>query len=192
MKGSAKKKQRQAKKPGVAFISEQHARENLQRKLRALSTLLKSGARPPQVPTSLRRFNAWTVDRIDDESALRRNANETLARYPALKATAIELVQRAKATSKPPVNRREASVARARERANLHLTIRQIAEAALMRARLEINSLQMKLTALQGQLDSVVDESVRIRAEYEEALSNLRAQHAELLRARPTNIRPIR
>lgn len=180
------------KKPQVAFVSEQRARENITRKLEALRALLDSGTSASDVPTSLRRFNAWTSSGSSDSLPFLCNSNVTLSRYPELSQIAKALVAAAKTAGKPVPSAREIGLVRARERAALHQRIRQIAEAELIRARGENTRLRAEIEALRAQVSSMSEETVRIREEYDAAFSALRAQHAEVVRSLKTNLRLIR
>lgn len=181
-----------AKKPAVAFLLETTARRNLELKVEALKSMLDLGAKPPEVPTSVRRFNSWCGPVTDGVDILAKNANETLVKYPDILESVRSLVQAAKIAGKPQKETRELRLTRARNKAQLHLTIRQIAEAELLRTRHENTRLRGEVEALKGQVDSIGEESRRLRVEFEEALAKLREQHAAVLRSRPVNVRPIR
>jgi hypothetical protein len=178
-------------KPTVAFCSEENARRNIQAKVGAIRELLDAGARPPDVPTSLRQFNAWSRPQSKDCGALHRNANETLARHLDLSSAVRSLVRLTKAVAKPQVRQRDAGLARTRERSEVHKVIRQIAEAELLRSRADNTRLRAELEALRAQVDSMTEEADRIRREYEEEIAKLRVRNAEVLRARRTNVRII-
>lgn len=85
MKKPARSLTESRKKPSVAFVSEHRARENITRKLDALRGLLDAGTVSPEMPTSLRRFNAWTRSGSGDNFPLFRNSNVTLSRYVELR-----------------------------------------------------------------------------------------------------------
>ncbi len=192
MKKPARSLTESRKKPPVAFVSEHRARENITRKLDALRGLLDAGTVSPEMPTSLRRFNAWTRSGSGDNLPLFRNSNVTLSRYVELSQTAKVLVTAAKAAGRPVPKAREIGLARARERAALHQRIRQIAEAELIRARGENTRLRAEIQALRAQSKSMTEETARIREEYEVALAALRSQHAEVVRALRSKVRLIR
>jgi hypothetical protein len=180
------------KKPAIAFQLEEIARSNLERKVAWLGTQIANGALPPDVPSSLRRFNAWESEGTGGVPTFQRNANETLNKHPDLKAVAAELMGAAQTASQINVKPRDASLQRARDQVQLHLTIRKIAEAALVSARSENGYLLREVEALRAQMESMAEEMTRIREEYNNDLAKARARYAELLQTRSANVRAIK
>lgn len=179
-------------KPNVAFISEERARENITRKLKRLGMLLKQEVLLGEAPKSLNQFNAWTyASDVVDESFV-SNAHLTLSRYSDLKIAAENLTGLAKAASKPARPVREISVKRARERADLHLQLRQIAERHALQVMSENGDLRRQVEALKSQVDSMVEELDVIRADYEEEIQKIRQRNAELVRSKPRKITALR
>lgn len=186
-----------SRKPVVAFALEEKAKENLLRKLHYLHLIVhesKDGNRPHprELPTSLRRFNAWEHQVDDISQSFHRNANETLTRYPAIRDAALAILRIVKSATKPVTRPRDIGLKRAREQVKLHLAIRQIAEAELLQARSEISDLRRAIDGLEAQNRSIIDETIKIRKEFEETLQKLREQNSALLKQRPRNVRPIR
>ncbi|MDM0082916.1 hypothetical protein QTI17_20185 [Variovorax sp. J31P179] len=179
------------KKPAIAFRTETQARENLERKIEHLKTMVEAGARPPEVPSSLRKFNSWEIA-SKQGATFKRNANETISRHPQLRAAAVAIMEAAKAAARPSVPPRDAGMKRARDKARLHLTIRKIAESAYLRSRAENLRLRSEIDALRAQVVSISDEANRLREALELELEKCRARNAELLRSAPSNVRAIR
>lgn len=170
-------------KPGVAFASEEQARENINRKLRRLGDLLKQGAIPADAPKSLNQFNAWKYAGRSAEESFVSNAHATLTRHQDLKAAAAHLTSLAKSGVRPTLPAREQSVRRAREQTAVHLRLRQIAERHALQVMSENRELRRQIEAFKSQIDSMVQELATIRNAYEEELQRVRALNAELARA---------
>lgn len=185
------KKSSSKAKPDVAFALEAAAKGNIETKLRKLEEYVRIGVPVPGMPTSLRKFNAWEIAGSSGEGFL-PNANETLARHPAMKSSAIALVRIVKELSKVKKSAREIGVSRARERSDLHLAIRRIAETELLRAKERIKELGSENQALRNQNSSLISEATRLREEFEAALLELREKNAELIGKGYRNLRPIR
>lgn len=178
-------------KPLVAFRTEAQARENLERKIEYLRMMVEDGGRPPEVPSSLRKFNSW--EKIGKGGGgFTRNANETLKRHEGLRVAALAIMEAAKDAARPVLRAKDAGLQRAREKVKLHLTIRRIAEAALLQSRAENLQLRREIDALRSQVDSMSEEANRLRESSDLELEKCRARNAELLRSRPPNVRAIR
>lgn len=178
-------------KPTVAFASEERARENLDRKLKRLSALLELRALPADAPKSLNQFNAWEYSGASAEESFTSNAHETLSRHSDLKLATVALVAHAKRVLRPAPPPKELSVKRARERADLHLNIRQIAERHALKVMEENAGLRAEKLALQSQIESMVEELAAIRDAYEEELQKARIRNAELVRSASSKIKII-
>lgn len=171
-------------KPAVAFSSEEQARENINRKLLRLGYLLEHGTISVDAPKSLNQFNAWKYAGGSGEESFVSNAHATLTRHQDLKAAAANLTSLVKSAVKPKRPVREQSVSRAREQADVHLKLRQIAERHALNVMSENLELHRQIDALKSQVDSVVQELTRMRDAYEEELQKVRALNAELVRAK--------
>lgn len=179
-------------KPSVAFQSEEQARVNINRKLMRLTALLRSGVLPADTPKSLNQFNAWKFvgDCVDDSFV--GNAHETLTRNADLKTAASNLTGLVRKAARPALPVRELSVKRARERAELHLQLRHIAERHALQMMSQNGELRRQIDALRAQVESMIGELATIRSAYEDELQKLRSANADLLRASPSNIRVLR
>lgn len=178
-------------KPSVAFHLEDAAQANISAKIALLRARLESGEKLTDLPTSLRQFNAWTPPNPVTRALLRKNANETLARNPGLRAAALSLIEQAVFARQPKATAGEKAGARLREKIELHRRIREIAEAELLRAREQTVKLERELSAQRAQVRSMEAEAQRIRENYESRIANLQAQNAELTRSLKPPIRGI-
>jgi hypothetical protein len=178
-------------KPSIAFKTEMQARENLERKIGHLKALVEAGVRAPEVPTSLRKFNSWEIAGKQGVS-FKRNANETINKHANLRAAAVAIMDAAKESAKPAVRARDAGLKRARDKTQLHLTIRRIAESAYLRSRAENLQLRKEIDALRSQVVSISDEANRLREAHELELEECHARIAALLRSSPSNVKAIR
>lgn len=179
-------------KPSVAFTNEEAARINIERKLKRLANLLKDGVLTPDAPKSLRQLNAWNFEGRGADDSFVRNGHETLRRHENLQAEAQKLTLLAKQAAKPALPVRELSVTRARERANLHLQLRHIAECHALQVISENGELRRQIAALTAQVDSMTDELMAIRGAYEEELQKQRSHNAQLIRSMASNVKVLR
>lgn len=179
-------------KPSVAFESQKKARINLQKKVARMRALVEKGECLTDLPVSLRQFNAWANASGVQEDRFDTNANETLARNQDIRSAAIELMALVKTLLQRQPHGREESVARAKEQARLHKTIRQIAEAEMSRAHNDVRSLREENEALRAQSRSIAEEAIRIKEQLERELASERKKVAELLTARGRDIKVIK
>jgi len=179
-------------KPSVAFKNEEAGRTNIERKLKYLATMLNNGAQIAAAPKSLRQFNAWSFVGDSVHESFARNAHETLTKYSPLRSDADELTRLAKKAAKQTPPARELSVKRARERSELHLKLRQIAERHALQVMSENEELRRDIEALRSQINSMSDELASIRDAYEEELQKVRSRNAELIRSTPSTIKVLR
>lgn len=182
----------EVKKPPIAYVLEKRARENLEKKIDALRSCVEHGVAPAGIPKSLRQLNQWSSNGADGAIAFDRNANETLTRHPDIRDAALALIGHLREASRPRSRPREASLRRAKEQASLHLTIRQIAEAALLKAMSETESCRKEILALRAQVRSIAEEALSERERLLDELTELRRRNAELLRSRSTRLTAIR
>ncbi len=179
-------------KPSVAFTNEEVGRANIERKLKRLATMLNDGALSAVAPKSLRQFNAWSFTGGSADESFASNAHQTLMKHSALKSDADELTRLARKAAKRAPPERELSVRRARERSELHLKLRQIAERHALQVMSENGDLRRDIEALRSQIQSMSDELASIRDAYEEELQKVRSRNAVLLRSMPSNIKVLR
>lgn len=179
-------------KPSVAFANEEAGRANIERKIKRLSIMLNDDALTEDAPKSLRQFNAWAFAGGISEESFVSNGHATLRKHETLQSDAIRLTRLVKEAAKPAPPVRELSVNRARERAKVHLQLRQIAERHALQLTSENVELRRQIEALNSQVDSMTDELMAIRDAYEEALRELRSRNAELIRSIPSKIKVIR
>lgn len=178
-------------KPAVAFKSEQYARDNIERKIKRFASLLTQGPLQAETPKSLNTFNAWCFKGPPDNEAFVGNAHETLTRHGDLKCTVLSLIELARGLSKPQKPPRELSVQRARERAKVHLILRQIAERQAIEVMLQNSNLIREREALRNQVESMQAESANLQRGYEEEIAKLRQEIAELVCRSGKRIRGI-
>lgn len=167
------------KKPDVAKALEQNARENIERKVACLARCLEEGINLSTLPTSQRKFNSWTNSTGKPSERLEKNANETLLRHLDLLNAVKTLITKVKAATKPAKSSRELGLARAREQANLHLTIRRIAEVRIVRLTTENETLRREVGALRNQVEAIAAEARNVRVQLESELSELKAMRSE-------------
>lgn len=179
-------------KPRVAFANEEAARLNIRRKIDRLRSMFSAGVLTEDAPKSLNQFNAWSFAGVNPDDCFSKNGHETLTRHESLKADARELTALAKKWEKPTPPARALSVSRARDKVQLHMKLRQIAERHALQMLSENIDLRKELATLRANFESMADELTRIRREYEAELQKVRNRNSELIKSAPRNVKALR
>ncbi len=173
--------------PPIAAMNAEAARSNIDTKLQLLLDLSKSAVAlesgepwPAHIPLSVRSFNAWASDSLPaplnkTAAPFHRNSLRSLKRNADL----LEILQccfadadaeREKARKK--ANKKSESLARMRCKLSTAIALREIAEAALIRSRLQINALREDIARLEAALRSTEAKSKEIISNLERDLAD--------------------
>ncbi|MBU6438967.1 MAG: hypothetical protein KGJ03_10080 [Betaproteobacteria bacterium] len=162
-------------KPAIAFVTQAEAVRNLERKLDTLGAALDwikdrhdapaADALLVVLPASLRQFCAWQakglLDGFPGRAEFGKNAPQTLRASAGLTARAtalLDAVRQCKA-QRSRAHPREEKLSAIRSKALLAQRLQSAAEARLVDALREVQSLQDEILRLRTQLDSLSNAS---------------------------------
>jgi hypothetical protein len=183
----------------VAFLTQAEAARNLQAKLDALAVAIDSirsraGDATTEVllgelPSSLRQFCAWQTDQVAHAlpglPQFSRNGPQTLRASASYTARAMALLQavgvlRTERSRKPPqVGDRISAV---KKKASLAQQLQSAAEARLVVALREKQTLEEQVRRLRVQLDSLSNASTEALQRKEKQIQQLRDKLARLVK----------
>jgi len=152
-------------KSRISHISEtnkNNAKLNITTKIQALRSLQSMQNLPEdlKIPKSIRAFNLWASQEIPKDItnlSFQKNALATLDKYPKIKATLIAILADGNAFRHASKTKSE-RIAALRNSKNLHRTLREISERALIDAIRETFKANAKIEELESQLTSVACE----------------------------------
>lgn len=189
------------RKPKVALNSEAAAKANIQAKLRLIVDLNKNASTTAEfsaayrgaAPLTVRQFNNWEIS--DDALGIKvkKNANDTLKRYPDLLLSVQQGIAQLRTTrdealSKPTKEHRISSL---RSQGQLHKVLRKIAERELIMARREVIESKASLAKVEGQLRALTQEAAKLLSDARADADTLRKELAQMTEAWK-KIRPLK